>query len=103
MSKESLLSRYPKAVVHLRAQRSRQRLGLIFGSGASTDLGFPKWTELVKSITGHPRVRAKDLLRRFQSPAKGSAPLTRSLAALTQIIFERSAKRSCRVFCGANV
>jgi hypothetical protein len=46
----SLMATTPRAVVHLRAQAQRKRLGLIFGSGASKDLGFPNWPELIQRV-----------------------------------------------------
>ena len=39
MSKADLLSRYPKAIVHLRAQRLRKRVGLILHLAPGPTLG----------------------------------------------------------------
>jgi hypothetical protein len=88
MSKTDLLKRAPKAITHLRAQKDRKRLGLIFGSGASTDLGFPKWPDLVRLIATDTRVRAADLLTQFLPTTPSTAPV-RSLASVTQILFNR--------------
>jgi hypothetical protein len=96
MSKTDLLSRYPKAIVHLRAQRSRKRVGLIFGSGSCTDLGFPKWQKLVELVAAHPNVDANDILSCFTARGSGAAPATRSLASLTQMIFGKYREREIR-------
>jgi hypothetical protein len=93
MSKTILLSRYSKAIVHLRAQRLRKRVGLIFGSGSCTDLGFPKWKLLVERIAADPSVGANDLLVRFAAPDAGAPPIARSLASLTQILFGQYRQR----------
>src|SRR4051794_1118172 len=68
-SRDDLMTIAPRAVVHLRAQHARKRLGLIFGSGASKELGFPDWETLVSRIADHPRVAASSLLKRFGVPA----------------------------------
>ena len=88
MSKAELLKRAPKAITHLRAQRNRRRLGLIFGSGASSDLGFPKWQKLVQLIASHADVQATDLLTQLMPVDRAAAPV-RSLASITQILFNR--------------
>ena len=87
MSKEHLLSSAPKAIAHLRAQRKRKRLGLIFGSGATKDLSFPNWHQLIELIAAHPHVQGHHLLKRFVGKTAGGAPITRSLASITQILF----------------
>src|SRR4051794_28170971 len=60
----------PRAVVHLRAQNDRKRLGLIFGSGASKQLGYPDWSELVSRIASHPEVAATELIQKFRISAE---------------------------------
>jgi hypothetical protein len=83
----------PRVVVHLRAQLDRKRLGLIFGSGASKDLLFPDWDELVQQIAKHKHIRCEHLLAKFKSvkPPKGqrrSRPIVeKSLSSITQVIF----------------
>jgi len=65
MPNTDLLSVAPKAVAHLRAQLRRKRLGLVFGSGASKDLLFPDWKELIDRIAAHPQVQGSPLVARF--------------------------------------
>lgn len=78
----------PKAIVHLRAQRHRKRLGLIFGSGASNDLGFPCWKELVDRIAADPDVNASELIERIKvSEASDKGQISKSLASLTHMLF----------------
>src|ERR1700733_3004719 len=82
----------PRAVVHLRAQNDRKRLGLIFGSGASKQLGYPDWSELVTRIANHSDVAATDLIRKFrisaEAPKAGDENTTpKSLASITQMLF----------------
>ena len=76
-----------KAVVHLRAQNHRKRLGLIFGSGASKDLGFPDWANLVERIGGDEGVDAAALLAQLRSE-DSSQPVTQSLASITHMLFD---------------
>ena len=94
MSKVDILTRAPKAVAHLRHQLTRGRLGLIFGSGASHDLGFPNWNELVNLIAEHSQVQGTDIIRRFLDRGPGGAPITRSLASITQILFNEFRRRT---------
>lgn len=55
----SVLRQYCRAVVHMRNQlHTNSRFGLVFGAGASKDLNFPQWGELIKSIAAHPDVNA---------------------------------------------
>ena len=86
-----LMELAPKAISHLRAQRDRRRLGLIFGSGACKDLGFPNWAELVEQIANHTEVDAIDLLKKFSvehaDPADQNKPIRKSLASITQMLF----------------
>lgn len=80
-----LMTTASRAVVHLRAQHGRNRLGLIFGSGASKDIGFPDWDELVTKIAAHQDVDADALMQGLRN----SDPRpSRSLASLTHILFE---------------
>ena len=67
---DELLRAIPKAIVHLRSQLERKRLGLIFGSGASKDLDFPDWQTLVAGIAKHKHVRGEELIKHLfpQSP-----------------------------------
>lgn len=74
-----------RAVVHLRAQNRRKRLGLIFGSGASKDLDFPDWAELIQRIAEHQSVQAKEILAQLQT---AESQKSRSLATLTHMMFD---------------
>lgn len=87
---KTLIDSSPRAISHLRAQLHRKRLGLIFGSGSSKELGFPDWKALVRAIATHKDVRARHLLNRFipSSVADGKrARDERSLASITQMLF----------------
>src|SRR5882724_10617455 len=57
---------YQRPIAHLRAQLKRHRLGLLFGAGASKDIGFPNWTELVDRVAEHEDVQAATQLKRFR-------------------------------------
>lgn len=59
---ETVLTKYPRAIAHMRAQRACGRLGLVFGAGASRDLGFPNWTEFVKGIASHKNIMGQSLI-----------------------------------------
>jgi hypothetical protein len=86
----ALVDSSPRAISHLRAQLNRKRLGLIFGSGSSKDLGFPDWKALVRRIARHRDVRAHHLLNRFISSAAPDDKRPRedrSLASITQMLF----------------
>ena len=57
--KSSVLLRYHRAILHMRAQlHQNERFGLIFGAGAGHDLKFPEWWDLVEKIAKHPSIRA---------------------------------------------
>jgi hypothetical protein len=72
-----------RAVVHLRAQHDRRRLGLIFGSGIGRDLNFPDWDTLVKNLAKHSDVDAATILEQLHDRAN------RSLSSVTQLLFNR--------------
>jgi hypothetical protein len=93
-----LLTHAPRAVAHLRAQLRRKRLGLVFGSGTSKDLGFPDWKALVRKIARRRHVAARHLLKFIASPQHPKAmPLEeRSLASITQILFGAYRAKSMR-------
>ena len=104
-TQNELMSNSAKAVVHLRAQQARKRLGLIFGSGASNELGFPQWQQLVERIAADPEVEATALADRFRltdltiaksalaSKTLPSTSLARSLASITQLLFSHFRER----------
>lgn len=79
----------PKAIVHLRSQLLRKRLGLIFGAGISRDLAFPQWPALVTRIEQHKDVDATDIVSRCEAQSADTAPITRSLSTVTQMFFTR--------------
>lgn len=89
-----LMAMSPRALVHLRAQLHRKRLGLVFGAGASRKLSFPDWDNLVKRIASHRQVSGQALLRRLRD--KHSGPPARSLASITQILFDSFRSQSIR-------
>jgi hypothetical protein len=85
-----LLQANAKAVVHLRSQLERKRLGLVFGSGASKDLSFPDWQTLVGKIAKHRHVQGEVLIGKFFSQPKnrnGQPHATKSLSSITQLLF----------------
>lgn len=72
------MRRYSRAVFHMRDQlHENSRFGLVFGAGASKDLKFPQWWELVETIAKHPKVDAD------VSGYKGSQ------ASVSQRLFQR--------------
>lgn len=75
-----ILLNHTKAVVHLRQQFNRKRLGLVFGAGISRGLDFPTWTELVVNIAKHDKVKGMDL---YQNMEKWSGN-----TAVTQMLFQ---------------
>ena len=84
----SVIARYCRPILHMRDQlHHNHRFGVVFGSGASKDLGFPQWDELIEAIAKHPAVDAKPedyggaqtsasqrLFHRFKEKAKSSLP-----------------------------
>jgi hypothetical protein len=56
----------PRAIVHLRAQKNDNRLGLIFGAGISVELDYPNWDELVRRISEHKQVGAAKIWRKLE-------------------------------------
>jgi hypothetical protein len=83
----------PRAIVHLRAQHRAQRLGLLFGAGISIDLGYPRWSDLVRKIAQRPEVGAAEIWDRLEKKGAGGRPVTRSLASVTQMLFSEFRKR----------
>lgn len=67
-TEKHLLERYPKAVAHMRWQLHAERFGLIFGAGASRDLGFPTWETLVQRVAESPEVDGATLTKEVQKP-----------------------------------
>jgi hypothetical protein len=89
-TQKDLLNANCKAVVHLRSQLVRKRLGLIFGSGASKDLSFPDWQSLVAKIAKHRDVGGQTLMKKMSSRPSNNAGgphVTKSLSSLTQLLF----------------
>lgn len=86
---EKVFKADPRAIVHLRAQLARGRLGLVFGAGISRDLGFPTWDTLVKKLASNTSVGAADLLARAQKQMGSSSSITRSLSSITQLLFTK--------------
>lgn len=88
-SANEVFSQAPKAIVHLRAQLQRKRLGLVFGAGISRDLKFPTWEELVDRLKEHAEVDAVDIVDRCKEQSADTAPLNRSLSTVTQMFYSR--------------
>ena len=68
MTEIDLLRRYPKAIAHMHWQLRAKRLGVVFGSGASHDLGFPDWEELVQRVAASPEVDGATLTKEVRKP-----------------------------------
>lgn len=68
----SILKKYPRALIHMRAQAAQKRFSLMFGAGLSKPFGIPDWSKLVKEIAGDPAVEGEKNLERFLG--KGSLP-----------------------------
>ncbi len=93
-AEKKLLRDVPKAIAHLRSQFGRKRLGLIFGSGISKDLGFPDWIDLVDNIAARPDIDAVAMIARFKANGSTARPITKSLASVTQMLFSEYRARS---------
>lgn len=50
LAADRVLERYSRPVAHLNERFWSGRLGLIFGAGIRSDLGFPGWEQLVRDI-----------------------------------------------------
>lgn len=61
--KKKILKKYSRFIVHMRKEISDKRFGLVLGAGVSKDLGFPVWEELVRRISSHQDIDAKDLIK----------------------------------------
>ncbi|UFH58391.1 SIR2 family protein [Sulfurovum mangrovi] len=77
---EHILKENNKAIVHLRQQFKNKNLGLVFGAGASMNLGFPSWENLIKDIAEHSMV---DGISLYES-VKNSVPQS----SITDILFQ---------------
>lgn len=91
-TQNDIMNAAPRAIVHLRSQNSRKRLGLIFGSGASKQLGYPDWNELVMRIASHSDVAASEIIGKFRISAERpqadqEKTTPKSLASITQMLF----------------
>jgi hypothetical protein len=87
----------PRAIVHLRAQKTANRLGLIFGAGIGVDLGYPNWDELVRRISEHKDVGAAKVWRKLEGEGDGGRAVTRSLASVSQMLFSEFRKRRIKL------
>jgi hypothetical protein len=61
-TKKELLKVYARAIAHMRQEFRARRFGLVLGAGATRDMGFPEWKQLVEQIAAHSEVQATDLL-----------------------------------------
>ena len=77
-TRNRVLQRYSRAIVQMRQQILDSRFGLILGAGASSDLGFPKWADLIKRIAEHPDIYGADLLSKS----------SRNHASTSQLLFQ---------------
>ena len=51
-----VLSKYPRAVFHMRSQAQKRKLVPMFGAGIGRDFGLPNWDKLVERISAHADV-----------------------------------------------
>lgn len=58
----AVLLTYPKHVVYLRRQFRDERLGLVFGTGLTQELGIPGWHKLNEEVASDTRVAGQALL-----------------------------------------
>ncbi|AKF26048.1 hypothetical protein YH65_09895 [Sulfurovum lithotrophicum] len=79
-------------MVHLRQQFKNKNLGLVFGAGASMNLGFPSWVKLIKDIAEHPMV---DGITLYES-LKESVPQS----SITDILFQHFKLKRIKEFEG---
>ena len=93
---ENVMQTIPRAIVHLRAQKVANRLGLIFGAGIGADLGYPNWDELVRRISEHKDVGAAKIWRKLEGEGAGGRAVTRSLASVSQMLFSEFRKRKIK-------
>ena len=84
-TEKRLLKTCSKAVAHMRWQLHARRFGVIFGAGASLDLGFPAWGNLVQRVVETPEVDSATLTEEVQKPlpmvAEHYCPVNDSLAS----------------------
>jgi hypothetical protein len=78
---QSILTKYTRAVVHMRRQIDEHRFGLVFGAGIGNDLKLPSWNELIERIADHPKVLGRRAIQ-------GVAGLDQSLTIQIQKLFE---------------
>jgi hypothetical protein len=69
---EDLLTKYGRAIVHMKQEINNKRFGMIFGAGASKNLGFPSWRDLIHRIADHPEVNSRELIKEFGSQTNKS-------------------------------
>jgi hypothetical protein len=66
-SKEYLIRKYGKHIIHMRQQQQRNKFGLCCGAGISKDFNIPTWEELVFEISKNKTIEATNLLHEGQS------------------------------------
>lgn len=55
-AQQALIQKYGRAIIHLRQQLERTRLGLVVGAGVNRKFSFPTWSELIERIAEDPQV-----------------------------------------------
>ena len=81
----SVLTQYPRAIVHLRQQFKEDRFGAVLGAGTSIDLKVPSWKELVEKLAADSEVEGADLLSGKANRA--------SLPYKTEMLLQRFSER----------
>jgi hypothetical protein len=77
-----LLTKYPRAIVHLRSQVRKQRFGTVLGAGISVNFGAPSWDKLINDIAADSLVDAKVL-------AAGAAFQNMAPPYQTEVLFQK--------------
>lgn len=89
MTEDEILEQYGRPLAHMRRQLRDKRFGLIFGSGASNEIGFPRWEKLVESVARDADVKSYSVATEMRP-----APLPIVSEALFQRFKERNRRRA---------
>ena len=81
---KELLSKYTRAIVHIRKRLAEGKFSLVFGAGISKDFGIPTWSKLVVNIAKDKEVNGAKLLEKNKDRPQGSK---------TQVLFHHFAAK----------
>jgi hypothetical protein len=88
-----VFKRYGRAIVHMRKQHERRKLGLILGAGVSSPFKIPTWKALLTQIAKHPRVKGKKVDRADGPPTARAEMLYRHFAEQRKIESEAAGEK----------